>query len=255
MYLKRKFTLLENAVDSLKIGIDFYLNENLETAHKHAILNVYHSIELLLKEKLLRFNPIFIYRNTTKKIDQKSQTVGLDEILILFKNLGLELSEDDEKSLISLKEKRNNIIHFEYHPTDNDADLLGISLKFIKKFLEDHLSTKLKDIIDADAYLHIEEIVDAFEERYKKAVKLAQEIVSPKTKDDLSDIRQVIDCPECGTPTLPCIGERTAQCTLCEESFNLEKCYQCGGFSTKLDEDLSMCTNCVEILESRIRDE
>lgn len=244
MYLKRKFKLFENALDSLKIGIDFYLKEDLDTSQKHAMLNVYHSIELLLKEKLLRFNPVFIYRNTSKKIDQSSQTVGLDETLVLFQNLGIALSESDEEILINLKNKRNNIIHFEYHFNDTDKDLIGISLKFIKRFMEEHLDVKLKDAIGNSLYLQIEEIVHAYEERYWEAVKLAKEIATPKDKDDLSVNMELLDCPECGTPTLPCIGNKMENCTLCDESFKIKSCDTCGGYSTSIDEDWPICKAC-----------
>lgn len=255
MYLTREFKLLDNALDSLRVGIDFYLNETLETAHKHSILNVFHAIELLLKEKVRRSSPLLIYKNTTKKIDQDSMTVGFDEVLIILDNLGITLSKEDKQHLMDLKGKRNDIVHFEYHQSDTDADTLGVALKFIKTFLEIHLNVNLKDIISPEIYSNIEEIVDAFEERYDRAINEAQDIVRAKTKDDLADMRTLAMCPECSTETLPCVGESTVTCTLCKGEFEVESCDYCGNYSADLDSDYGMCESCVEALEDRIERE
>ena len=45
--------LFENAIDSLEVGIShFLLRDEYENALKYAIIDVYRSIELLLKEAL-----------------------------------------------------------------------------------------------------------------------------------------------------------------------------------------------------------
>jgi hypothetical protein len=58
----RSYKLLENAIDSLQVGIAFYTNQKMDTANKHAILNIFHSIELLLKEGLKNIDPRHIFR-------------------------------------------------------------------------------------------------------------------------------------------------------------------------------------------------
>ena len=96
----KKLNLLDNAMDSLRVGIDFFDNEKLATARKHSILSIFHSIELLLKEKLARISPVLIYRDAhLKKISEKSKTLGFSEILILFNNLNIEISAVSNKSL------------------------------------------------------------------------------------------------------------------------------------------------------------
>ncbi len=54
--------LLENAVDSLKVGLEYFLEGAKESSGKHTILTIFHSIELLLKEALYRFNPFLSTR-------------------------------------------------------------------------------------------------------------------------------------------------------------------------------------------------
>ncbi len=65
-----------NAVDSLRIGIDCLLKERSYSTRKHAILTLFHSIELFLKERLSQENPILTYRDIDAKISEASATVG-----------------------------------------------------------------------------------------------------------------------------------------------------------------------------------
>ena len=73
--------IYENAVNSLRIGMEFFLKETNYSSRKHAILTVFHAIELLLKEQLSRTNPILIYKNIDAKITEDAPTVGLRESL------------------------------------------------------------------------------------------------------------------------------------------------------------------------------
>src|SRR5438105_2633151 len=65
-----------NAVDSLRIGMEFFLKESDYSSRKHAVLTVFHAIELLLKEQLSQTNSILIYKNIDAKITEESLTVG-----------------------------------------------------------------------------------------------------------------------------------------------------------------------------------
>jgi hypothetical protein len=48
---------LDNAIESVRVGIDFYLNRQERSAHKHATILLLHAIELLLKERLSGSSP------------------------------------------------------------------------------------------------------------------------------------------------------------------------------------------------------
>lgn len=254
MINKRKFYLLENALDSLEMGIHFFLSEGYANAHKHAILNIFHCIELLLKERLRRESAIFLYHEASERlITEKSKTIGFNDIFSRFKKLNIFLEKDDRKNLDDLQLKRNIIVHFEFIPSESDADIIGLALKFIKKFMEEHLDTKLKNEINSGLYLQIEELVDAFEERYERAVELAKELTTPITKDDLSDPMGAIECPDCGTDTLVCRSGIDSFCTLCDEEFEVKQCGQCGSFATSFRDD--MCYDCHDYLDSKIEND
>jgi hypothetical protein len=62
--------IYENAVDSVKVGMTFYLADRSYSSGKHAILTLFHAIELLVKEYLYRINPILIYRHIDKRIQE-----------------------------------------------------------------------------------------------------------------------------------------------------------------------------------------
>lgn len=44
---ERVSAILDNAVDSLEVGVSVWLKDDRETAPKHAILNIFHAIELV----------------------------------------------------------------------------------------------------------------------------------------------------------------------------------------------------------------
>ena len=69
--------IFENAVDSLRIGMEFFQRESSYSSHKHAILTVFHAIELLLKEQLHRINPVLIYRTSTRGLQTTHLLWGL----------------------------------------------------------------------------------------------------------------------------------------------------------------------------------
>lgn len=219
---------------------------SIKNAHKHAILNVFHAIELLLKEKLLRVNAVFLYQEANSKlITTKSKTVGFSDILPRYKKLEIELSEDHRKVISELQSKRNHIIHFEFNPDkEKDLIILGKSLKFIKEFLEEHLELRLKDVISTELYAEIEEIVFPFEERYSKAIDEADERTRGYTKDDLIDPKEAIECPDCGTETLVCgdSDDGDGECTLCEQNFSVTRCDSCSRYM--LGDEATMCPEC-----------
>jgi hypothetical protein len=90
--------IYENAVDSLRIGMEYFLKERNYSSRKHAILTVFHAIELLLKERLAQTNPILIYKNIDVKITDDAQTVGIREALTRLENLGLGIPAQREEN-------------------------------------------------------------------------------------------------------------------------------------------------------------
>ena len=122
---KRRKTIspiFENAIDSLRIGMDFFQRESSYSSHKHAILTVFHAIDLFLKERLHRTNPVLIYKNIDKKVTDESFTVGLADAITRLENTGIKLPADQRAILEKIQGRRNRIEHHRYdHKDDEDA--------------------------------------------------------------------------------------------------------------------------------------
>src|SRR5262249_17228476 len=153
--------LFDNAIDSLQTGMHFFRDGK----PKHAMLLVFHSIELLLKELLSRQNPILIFRNIDKVITDDSQTVGLTDALVRIHNLGIILSADERATLVALQRRRNRIEHHRYESELGDRETLGRSLRFIMSFIHLHLSDKLSNYIDSSLLQEIENLILHYSER------------------------------------------------------------------------------------------
>src|SRR5271169_1509319 len=124
--------IYDNAVDSLQIGMEFFIKETGYSSRKHAILTVFHAIELLLKESLAQTNPILIYKNIDAKITDDAQTVGVREALTRLENLGIGVPAEEKKTIENIQRIRNRIEHHKYdHSEVEDDAIIAASLKFI----------------------------------------------------------------------------------------------------------------------------
>ena len=145
----RSSSIFENAVDSLRIGMEFFLKETSYSSRKHAILTVFHAIELLVKDRLAQTNPILIYKNIDIKITDEAQTVGIREALTRLENLGLGIPAEEKKTIENIQRVRNRIEHHRYdHNEAEDEAIIAASLKFILYFVEFELRRKLEGHID-----------------------------------------------------------------------------------------------------------
>ena len=139
----RSSAIFENAVDSLRIGMEFFLKETSYSSRKHAILTVFHAIELLVKDRLAQTNPILIYKNIDIKITDDAQTVGIREALTRLENLGLGIPAEEKKTIENIQRVRNRIEHHRYdHNEAEDETIIAASLKFILYFVEFELRRK-----------------------------------------------------------------------------------------------------------------
>lgn len=147
---KIQFDLLANARDSLRQAVELLAWKDIGADHarlKHAITNAAHSIELLLKERLRKINPAFVWENVDKYPSLEARTVTVDAAISRLKNIGgITFSEKDEKNLRSLRMTRNAIEHYEWRATEKEAKVIvGNALSFAFSFAVEHLGTDLAD--------------------------------------------------------------------------------------------------------------
>lgn len=240
--------ILDNAVDSLEFGIGIWLHGEYETAPKHAILNIFHAVELLLKERLFRVHYLLIYKNIDKPISDESNTVGLEDVLARFYNLDIALSDDDIKTLRDLKRRRNRIEHHIFKVDPSHKLAVGKALKFIYYFLRDHLGTELEDVLsEEDIYNKVSQEIFDYEEQLCEALREVALETTPKSKDDLVSMPPCGTCPDCGNETIVIGSSRGDYCFLCREEKSMEQCPICEKYvGFKELESYEMCANCEE---------
>ena len=221
--------ILDNALDSLRMGLKHYLDPDLETSDKWAILELFHSIELLLKERLYEEHPLLIYRSVDKPVTDDAQTVGLAEALARFQNLDVELPAEHVTILRDLQRRRNRIEHHRFIPDADHQRVLGKALKFIGYFLEEHLGQNLKDHLPSELFHQAKELMVEYDSLVSSAQSEIETIFSrclldPKNYPDLS----IGTCPECGNRTvLVGYGDRN-KCYFCDEPVIVKLCEYCG---------------------------
>jgi hypothetical protein len=135
--------IFDNAVDSLRIAIEYFLRERGYSSRKHAILTLFHAIELFLKEQLARTNPILIYRKIDVPITDDSQTVGIKEALIRLENLKQGLGKEPTAAIEQLQKRRNRIEHHRYDEQEADEKIISEAINFILFFVEGVLEANL----------------------------------------------------------------------------------------------------------------
>lgn len=136
-----------NAVDSLRLGIDHYLKDPTYSSRKHSILTLFHAIELFLKERLYRVNPLFIYKNIESEVTDDSVTVGVRDAIARLRNLGLGMPLEQQKVIETIQKRRNRIEHHRYDQQSEDEKIIAESLSFVLLFTNLELRAKLEDDI------------------------------------------------------------------------------------------------------------
>lgn len=224
-----------NAVDSLRIGIEFFLKERSYSSRKHAILTLFHSIELFLKEHLYRTNPILIYRNIDAKITEDSLTVGIKEILTRLENLSLGLPRAQQLMIEKIQKRRNRIEHHRYDHQEEDELIVAESLQFILFFVDDVLKNKLEADIPSETLREIQNIVFEHDQLHWIAMHRLEQWMRetwPDWNEELIDTPDEFsgteDCPICRQTFLVMGYHNRPFCFHCNTTVDAEYCENCG---------------------------
>jgi len=215
---KFKFDLLENARDSLSHAVEHLTKADSPSGKdlKRIILDVSHVVELILKERLRKIHPAFIWVNIDKFPSSSSQIVGTEKAINRLLNLeGIALPEESIKTLRICRKIRNSIEHFEFEIEIKKARIVvGRMLSFIFSFAKYHLGLDWENDFKKDrkwnALLSIYEFWEAHSETLEKQL--------------MEDGEDICECPSCGAFTY---NLSTPECALCghfEERVICENC-------------------------------
>ncbi len=139
-----KFNLIENALDSLEHAIEHLNSINKDDrvgTFKRVILDLSHTEELLFKERLRRIHPAFVLSDVDKYPSSAAHTVTAAEALKRLQRIGgIEFEDADQSALKTIREKRNEIKHYEFEINEGEAKvIIGNVLSFIFRFSCDEL--------------------------------------------------------------------------------------------------------------------
>lgn len=227
--------IYSNAVDSFRIGVEHFLKTPGYSSRKHAILTIFHAIELLLKEQLHRTNPLLIYKNIDAKIHEDSLTVGIKEALTRLENLGQALPEEPKAIIERIQKRRNRIEHHRYDQKEEDEAIISESLQFIFFFVDGVLRERLEDDVPPETLREIQGLIYERQDRYWIAhhrLDMWMREAWPDWNDEESDLPDefegTMDCPICRQTHLVSGYHPKPFCFYCNTSIDAVECEDCG---------------------------
>ncbi len=227
--------IYENAVDSLRIGFEFFKQEKSYSSRKHAILTIFHAIELFLKEHLFQTNPILIYKNIDVKITDDSVTVGFKDILARFDNIGVQLPKEQVSAIERIQKIRNRIEHHRYdHNEKEDDRIIGEALQVVLYFVEFVLKKRLGEDLGGDLFSEMQGIVFDYNERESLAHHRLEEWMKGQWPDwdpmnsNCDEFEGTVDCPICRQSFLVIGYHDKPYCFHCNMEVDAAVCDNCG---------------------------
>lgn len=244
-----KFSLIDNAKDSLCHAVEHLTNPDgiAPTDLKHAIRDVAHVVELLLKERLHQIHPVFIWENIDKYPSKNANTVRIDVAMErLLKLAGIVLTEDHKKTISACKKIRNSIVHYEFEIDEKEGKvIIGRLLSFVFGFSKQYLGLDLEKEFRSD-------------DRWRFLLDLwwFWDAHSAALEKELSEQGKPIwECPSCHAVTFD-ISE--SECLLCGHSDELIECDMCNNaiFESETEtireiegDSYTICKDCIERID------
>ncbi|MGY3929515.1 Uncharacterised protein [Aeromonas encheleia] len=234
-----KFNLIENANDSLEHAIKHMgpIDQNGVGDWKRIIVDFSHVIELLFKEKLRQIHPAFVFDNIDKYPSKDAFTVGAEKAFKRLQNIGgITFSKDEVGAVNTAREKRNEIEHFEFSISEDEAKaLVGQALSFIFTFSEEHL------LLDWKA-THLKNkrwyILSQYTEFYSELLRKAN------NKIEAEELYS-IECTSCHNDTFSVDYEKCMVCGHEEDVLTCKWCKVPYIFSScEYGEDAALCPSC-----------
>ena len=236
--MTHNFTLIENAQDSLEHAISHLSKTNPLSKGdcKRVILDLSHVVELLFKERLRQIHPAFILSNVDKYPSKTAYTVGTAEAFQrLIKIGGIDFKDEDKSALKTIREKRNEIEHYEFKISEKESKItIGSVLAFIFRFSFHELNLDWFERRTNDpSWVKLNEFAEFFESQREMVL------------DQLADSQLALqDCPLCHSETFDMEAE---VCILCGYREEVVECKICKGSYLESDveyPEAGLCEKC-----------
>jgi len=222
-----KFNLIDNANDSLEHAIKHMgpINQNGTGDWKRIIVDFAHVVELLFKEKLRQTHPAFVFNDIDKYPANNPFTVGAEKAFKRLQNIcNIQFSKDEISAINTAREKRNEIEHFEFSITDQEAKaLVGQVLSFIFRFADQHLNLDWQTSHLKDGKWWI----------FRQYTEFYDDLLCKAQNKIKSEEIYVIECTSCHNETFDieegrCLvcgyNEEVLECTWCKKPYIFSSC-------------------------------
>lgn len=220
-----EFSLYENGIDSIRHAVEHYVSLDDEMRRfKYAILHLAQGTALILKERLRREHPHFVFVDVLggkKTVDVKTSLDRLEKIA------GLDMSDSRER-IMELADLRNQIEHYAVVLTGEDAiRIIGQTIPFLGRFLANELASNLAGELGP-----LWPAVLSIEDGYKHMIASAKRHIA-------SCDAKSFYCERCGDDTAMAVKQihpwrgrdhDLIECLVCAEYIcAIAECRECGG--------------------------
>lgn len=208
-------SLLDNSISYFREAVSYARRGSTDAAQwKFAVINLVQAMELALKESLRRIHPVFVYENIDAPVNSLSITKALQRL----KNPKIgnsPISDDEQKNFEIAIRLRNELTHYEFSYTGEDAEAKFANLfAFMVFYYQQYLGLQLDQVIRVDEYSDILDLKRAKEALLAQAMKFIRE----------SSFGEVWSCPECQEDTFVL---ENGQCCLCRHQESVSECPNC----------------------------
>jgi hypothetical protein len=235
----QKLSLVENALDSLEHAISHLNTLQKPPAAgtlKRIILDTSHVAELLFKERLRQIHPAFIYSDVDKYPSKKAHTITASDALQRLQKIGeVEFNDSDKSALKTIRDKRNEIEHYEFAIDEAEAKVvIGSVLSFIFRFATEEVGLDWSARrIEDPGWKRLNEYAEFYEIEKTHLIERLQVGGIP-----------TMECPVCSNETFDTEAEL---CVLCGHREQLLQCKSCKAdylYSNVEYEDADLCRQC-----------
>ena len=222
--------LEDNAFSSLEHGVEHYLAGD-DADLKFTVLHISHAVELLLKARLAKAHPLLLLQ---KPEDDPGRGYTADYTVVVkrLRNLGVQLTTEDAKSLEFLRLTRNKIEHYEMQGNRLEIEeYVARAIKLLNDFVEKELDIRLEERIKPGIYREMELVLYSYEERLDRVWQRMDQAL-PTRPEERGEYQKGL-CDECAEEAVwvpdPQSDDRTVKCYNCDTKFSYWTCDSCGG--------------------------
>ncbi|HJN14488.1 MAG TPA: hypothetical protein QGH10_03300 [Armatimonadota bacterium] len=218
-----QFDLLQSGKDSLRhalehVGhLDMILGSHDSGDLKASILSVAQPAELLLKERLRRVHPRFVWRDPDDYPRTPAFTVNITAAMDRLKSIaGIRFSPEAEVAIRRARTLRNAATHGDFAVDALEMkELIGDVLSFVFWFAREHLESDLEAELRAEPCYQASLMV--YELWAPHAISLEQQLRNAG--------KHLAPCPECAATTYLI---EDSHCALCGSDQRGVECPRCG---------------------------